>query len=394
MLDADAALERIEAVALDPPRVEKVPVAEALGRVLARPVVAALDSPPFAKAAMDGYAVADAEAGTRLRVMETIAAGQVPRLALGPGEASKIMTGAMLPEGARKVIRVEFTEEREGWVIVREPEPQANIIRRGEHLRAGGPLMAPRVLEPQDIGVLASQGVAAVSVAVAPLVGILTTGSELRNPGEPLEAGQIYNSNGPQLCAQVAAMHGRYRYYGVVPDDPQALDVRLEEPMRDCDVVLLSGGVSMGELDFVPQVLEARGARIVFHKLAVKPGKPTLFAVAREARRDQVFLFGLPGNPVSTFVIFEVFVKALLYRLMGLTYRPRQVRATLGQALRRRDNDRLEYRPVRLEGERVMLLDYHGSSHLNALSGAEGLIRVERGVSQLEEGVSVDVRLL
>jgi molybdopterin molybdotransferase len=393
MLDADAALGQIEAVAAEP-RVETVPVAAACGRVLVGPLLAAVDSPPFAKAAMDGYAVVAAETGASFRVVDTIAAGQVPRRAVGPGEASKIMTGAMLPDGAQKVIRVEFTEERDGWVTVRQPEPYPNIIRRGENLEAGQPLMGPRVLEPQDIGVLASQGVATVSVAVPPLVGILTTGSELRNPGEPLEAGQIYNSNGPQLCAQVGAMHGCYRYYGVVPDDPQALGARLEEPMRDCDVVLLSGGVSMGELDFVPRVLEAKGARIVFHKLAVKPGKPTLFAVANEARRGGVFIFGLPGNPVSTFVIFEVFVKALLYRLMGLSYRPRQVRATLGQAFRRRDNDRLEYRPVRLEGGRVKLLEYHGSSHLNALNGAEGLIRVERGVSQLEEGATIDVRLL
>jgi len=288
---------------------------------------------------------------------------------------------------------VEYTEEREGRVLIRQPEPHDNVIRRGENLRAGQPLLAPGVLQPQDIGALASQGIGAVEVAVPPLVGVLTTGSELAGPGEALRPGQIYNSNGPQLCAQVAAMHGRHRYYGVVPDDPQLLGERLEEPLRDCEVVLLSGGVSMGDLDFVPGVLESKGARILFHNLAVKPGKPTLFAVAERARPGGTYVFGLPGNPVSTFVIFEVFVKTLLYRLMGLRYQPRQVRAELGQSVRRRDAERLEYRPVRLESGRAMLLDYHGSSHLNALSGAEGLIRIERGVSQLEEGTPIDVRL-
>jgi molybdopterin molybdotransferase len=396
MLDADAALAQVRAVQPPPGggKRETVALAEALGRVLASPVVAAVDSPPFDKAAMDGYAVLAAEAGESLAVVETIAAGQVPRLTVRAGQASKIMTGAMLPEGARKVVRVEYTEEREGRVLIRQPEPYDNVIRRAENLRAGQPLLSPRVLEPQDIGVLASQGIGAVEVAVPPLVGILTTGSELASAGEALRPGQIYNSNGPQLCAQVAAMRGRQRYYGLVPDDPQALGERLDEPLRECEVVLLSGGVSMGDLDFVPGVLESKGARILFHKLALKPGKPTLFAVAEGARPGGTYVFGLPGNPVSTFIVFEVFVKALLYRLMGIDHRPRQVRLPLGQPLRRRDTERLEYRPVHLEAGRVLPTEYHGSSHLNALAGAEGLIRIERGVAQLEEGTLVDVRLL
>lgn len=388
MLDPDKALEIVENTPVQK-RVETVPIVEACGRVLAEEVRARVDSPPFNKAAMDGYALRSSDRTNRLRIVETIAAGDVPRRAVGSGECSKIMTGAMLPDGADKIVRVEFTEEADGWVNLIEQESQPNIIRRGENLKAGEPLLGPKLLTAQDIGILASQGIGAVPVAVAPLVGIVTTGSELRSAGEELRAGEIYNSNGPQLCAQVAAMGGRYRYYGAVPDDPQALGGMLKLALEDCDLLLLSGGVSMGDLDFVPDVLLSLGAEVIFHKLAIKPGKPTLFA-----RKDRAYVFGLPGNPVSTFVIFEVFVKAFLYSRMGIPCRPRTVRGTLAEAIRRKEAERLEYRPVRLEASRVYPLAYHGSSHLSALRQAEGLIRIEIGVTALQEGSPVDVRLL
>jgi molybdopterin molybdotransferase len=388
MLDPDKALELIRTITLNP-ETQTVPVAEACGRVLAEKVRARIDSPPFSKAAMDGFAVQGSDGSEKLRIVDTIVAGQVPHRRIGRGQCSRIMTGAMLPAGAERVIRVEFTEERDGWITVVQPETSDNVIRRGENLRAGQGLLEAKVLRPQDIGVLASQGIEAVRVAVSPLTGVITTGSELRSAGEKLEAGQIYNSNGPQLCAQLAEMNARCRYYGMVDDDPQKLSGILASALAECDLVLLSGGVSMGELDFVPEVLERQGARVHFHRLAIKPGKPTLFA-----QKGGKFIFGLPGNPVSTFIIFEVFVKMFLYRWMGLEYSPRTVRAALAETVRRRDSERLEYRPVRLEGNRVLPLDYHGSSHLSALRQAEGLIRIERGVSELTEGMEIDVRLL
>jgi molybdopterin molybdotransferase len=388
MLDPDKALELIRTITLNP-ETQTVPVAEACGRVLAEKVRARIDSPPFSKAAMDGFAVQGSDGSEKLRIVDTIVAGQVPHRRIGRGQCCRIMTGAMLPAGAERVIRVEFTEERDGWITVVQPETSDNVIRRGENLRAGQGLLEAKVLRPQDIGVLASQGIEAVRVAVSPLTGVITTGSELRSAGEKLEAGQIYNSNGPQLCAQLAEMNARCRYYGMVDDDPQKLSGILASALAECDLVLLSGGVSMGELDFVPEVLERQGARVHFHRLAIKPGKPTLFA-----QKGGKFIFGLPGNPVSTFIIFEVFVKMFLYRWMGLEYSPRTVRAALAETVRRRDSERLEYRPVRLEGNRVLPLDYHGSSHLSALRQAEGLIRIERGVSELTEGMEIDVRLL
>jgi molybdopterin molybdotransferase len=228
-------------------------------------------------------------------------------------------------------------------------------------------------------------------------VGVLATGSELRNPGEPLGPGQIYNSNGLQACAQVGAAGGLPRYYGIARDEPAELRRAVERALEECDLLLLSGGVSMGELDFVPGVLKDCGARILFHKLAIKPGKPTLFARRERSSASgggAAYAFGLPGNPVSAFVIFEVFARPLLWRLLGLRYTPRTVRARLGEAFRRRDTERVELRPVRLEAGQVRALEFRGSAHLNALGGADALLRLEAGVGLLEEGSWTDVRLL
>ncbi len=401
LLHPDKALALIEGLTSEP-RTELVPLDQALGRALAEEVLAPEDSPPFPKAAMDGFAVSSGDPGPSWRLAATLAAGDAPGRALARGECAKIMTGAMMPPGADKVIRVEYTREQDGVVTLLSEEPYANVIPRGENLRRGDRVLGPRVLAPQDVGVLASLGRAEVRVAARPVVGVLATGSELRNPGEPLGPGQIYNSNGLQACAQLSAAGAKSRYYGIVRDEPSALREAVGRALEECDLLLLSGGVSMGELDFVPGVLRDYGAQILFHKVAIKPGKPTLFARwerlsaasgGKPSARPS-YVFGLPGNPVSAFVIFEVFVRPLLARLQGLRYAPRTVRARLAEGFRRRDTERVELRPVRLERGEVRGLEFHGSAHLNALSGADALLRLEVGVERLEEGSWTDVRLL
>ncbi len=401
LLHPDEALSLIESQPVQA-RTEWVPLEQALGRALAEEVLAPEDSPPFAKAAMDGYAVSSADPGPSWRLAATLAAGDAPARPLGRGECAKIMTGAVMPPGADKVIRVEYTREQDGAVTLLAEEPYANVIRRGEFLSKGDRVLGPRLLGPQDVGILASLGRAEVRVAVRPRVGVLATGSELRNPGEPLGPGQIYNSNGLQACAQVSAAGGLPRYYGIARDEPAVLREAVLRGLEECDLLLLSGGVSMGELDFVPGVLKDCGAEILFHKVALKPGKPTLFArrerPAASAPGSEPgmpsYVFGLPGNPVSAFVIFEVLVRPLLWRLLGLRYAPRSVRARLGESFRRRDTERVELRPVRLEDGQVRALEFHGSAHLNALGGAEALLRLEAGVGLLEKGSWTDVRLL
>ena len=391
MLHPDYVLKMIKEFRLEP-EIETVHLADALGRVLAEDQLSPMDSPPFDKAAMDGFAVRSDDRSHTLRVLETIAAGDSPRVEIKEGTCSKIMTGAMIPPGADKVVRVEytdaqFTRETGDQVSFLQEEPLVNVIKRGENLGIGEVFLKPGRLRAQDIGLLASFGVVEVKVAVPPLVGIIITGSELGDPGRALDPGQIYNSNGPQLCAQIQALACPYRYYGIVPDDPPRLGAAIEQALEECGLVLLSGGVSMGAYDFVPAILEQKGVDIHVHKLAVKPGKPTLFG-----QRKQTYVFGLPGNPVSSFVIFEVLVRPLLYRLMGLHYEPLLFKGRLVEDFRRRSAERVEYRPIRLSGGRIQIISYHGSAHLDALSRANGLIRIEQGVTILEKGTEIDVR--
>ena len=386
MQDFDSAIKNMKTT-MAKPESEVLDIRHALGRILAAPIRARLDLPPFSKSAMDGFAIQSSDKSPLYEIIETIPAGKVPLQSVGAGRCSRIMTGAMLPDGADVVVRVEYTEVENNQMRIVTPETGRNVISRGENLGKGDDVLDRKIITPQDIGVLSEQGIDRVEVVVPPLVGIITTGSELKDPGESLKEGQIYNSNGFQLCAQVSAMGGQYRYYGAVEDDPESLNSAVSKGISENGVLLLTGGVSMGDYDYVPKVLKELGADIHFHKLAVKPGKPTLFASF-----DDRYIFGLPGNPVSTFVIFEVVVKPFLYQLLGLSYHPFSIRGRLAESIVRRDNSRLEFMPVRIEHGKVFPVTYHGSSHLHALSLADGLMRIERGVNKLEEGTQVDVR--
>jgi molybdopterin molybdotransferase len=388
MMDLDEAL----AIVARTPRSlseEVVPLAEALGRVLAREVASPIDSPPFDKSAMDGFAVVGDDDSTEFRIVETVTAGVAPERPLKRGECARIMTGAMLPPGAGRVIRKEYVEERDGAIRPLRSEPGSNVVRKAANLAAGDPLLGPRVLAPQDVGILAASGLVEVPVAVPPETVILCTGPEIRPPGERLGPGEIYDSNGPQLAAQLAAMRCPCRRAGTVADERGALSRAISAALDQCGLLLLTGGVSEGDFDFVPECLIGLGAEILFHGVAVKPGKPTLFA-----RRGDAWVFGLPGNPVSTFVIFEVFVRPFLYRRMGLDWSPRAVRGTLGAAVRRRSTERTEFLPVAVRRGVVTPVSFHGSAHLNALGGADGLIRVEKGVAEVARGTEIDARLL
>jgi molybdopterin molybdotransferase len=384
--------EALAVIAAAEPRqqAEEVDLAAALGRVLARTVSSPIDSPPFDKAAMDGFAIPDGDPSSGpWRVRETVQAGSGPAAPVGPGECVRIMTGAMLPAGARRVIRKEFSEEAGGSVRRVHPETGDNVVQRGANLRAGEPVLHPKVLAAQDIGALAASGLARVPAAVPPLVGILCTGNEIRAPGEPLGPGEIYNSSAAQLGAQLAALHCPSRYFGTVPDRRTEVESAIAAALESCGLLLLTGGVSEGDFDYVPSCLESCGAHVLFHGVAIKPGKPTLYA-----RRGGTHILGLPGNPVSTFVVFEILARPLLMRLMGAPWEPFVVRAPLAAAISRRQTERDEFRPVRLAGGAAEPLPYHGSAHLNALGAAQGLIRIARGIASIPAGETVDVRLI
>lgn len=391
-----------------PRRLDRVPLAEALGRLLPTALIATVDQPPFDKAAMDGFAFDPDRPAEIYRVDEVIAAGGTPGETgrshdassdSSLGRAARIMTGAPLPPGTSAVQRFEWTEAAgrgpDGAALVRftAPETLSNVIRRGENLRSGEVLLGPRILAAQDLGILASSGYAEVEVARRQVVGVLSTGNELREPGSPLGPASIYDSNGPSLTALARAGGAEAHFYGLVPDEEAALRHILSRALEDCDVVMLSGGVSMGDFDYVPRVLEALGVERIFHRIAMKPGKPTFFGM-----RGDTAVFGLPGNPVSTFVNFEVLVRPHLYARMGFAYTSRLLPVRLAQPIVRRETDRVEFFPARLEagpaGALARPLRYHGSSMLSVLAEADLLIRVEIGTGRVDEGEMVDARLV
>lgn len=371
---------------------EPVALEHALGRILAADVVSDMDMPPFDKSAMDGYACRREDLAGDLRVVETIPAGTPPQKRVGPGECSKIMTGAIVPEGADCVVQVEITEAASpGSIRCTGKSTRDNICRQAEDIRRGDTVLHKgEWILPQHVAVLATVGCVQPTVAKRPTVGVVTTGDEIVEPGDRPAQAQIRNSNGPQLCAQVRQAGALDRYYGIVADTEEALDTVVRQAVAECDVLLMSGGVSMGDFDLVPSVLKRNGLTLLFEKIAVKPGMPTVFGVS-----DDAFCFGLPGNPVSTFVIFELLVKPFLLGLMGHAHRTCNVPMQLAGRVFKRRIERDAWIPVRISGPgTVQAIEYHGSGHLNALTGADGLICVPRGVQELAAGATVDVRPL
>jgi molybdopterin molybdotransferase len=364
---------------------EVVPLAPAaLGLVLAEDVASDLDMPPYDKAMMDGFAVraADLPEGRGvLRVVDEVTAGQTPRRPVGPGEAIRIMTGAPLPAGADAVVMVERTRPADdGRVAIedRPPAPGQNVLPCGKEMRRGETVLAAgTLLRPQELGVLATVGRVSARVHLAPAVAVLATGDELVEAGRTPGPGQIRNSNGPMLAAQVARAGGVPRPLGIAPDRVDRLRELMAEGLRS-PVLILSGGVSAGKLDLVPGALQELGVAADFHKVEMKPGKPVFFG-----SRDGHLVFGLPGNPVSSLVCFELFVRPALRRLGGhADAGPRLVRAALAEDFAYR-TDRPTYHPAWLEageqGWRVRAVPWFGSPDLRGLTRANAFVLFPAG---------------
>ena len=278
------------------PAPKMVPLSvEALGMVLAEDVISDLDMPPYDKAMMDGYAVRSAdlpEGKGELTVIEEVTAGQTPRMAVGSGQATRIMTGAPLPGGADAVVKIEQTRMQPGNRVViadRPPQPEQNILRRGKEMQRGDTVLsAGTVLRPPEFGILATVGRTSVKLYPRPTVAVLATGDELVNVAETPGPGQIRNSNSPMLMAQTMRAGGSPRLLDIARDDRESLHTRIAEGLR-ASVLILSGGVSAGRLDLVPGVLEELGVRPHFHKVAMKPGKPVFFGTRIKPEEAKLF---------------------------------------------------------------------------------------------------------
>jgi molybdopterin molybdotransferase len=266
-----------------------------------------------------------------------------------------------------------------------------NICRKAEDIRRGQIVLRQGSrIGPQEIAILAAVGHVRPHVAKRPRVAVIASGDELVPPAEEPGPSQIRNSNSPQLTAQLRSMGVIARDCGIVHDTEAAIDGVLKAALAEHDVVIMSGGVSAGDFDFVPAMLRRNNVRLLFEKIAVKPGKPTVFG-----QSDRAYCFGLPGNPVSAFVMFELLVRPFLCRLMGHDYSPATVQMSLDEPITRRDAERQGWIPVRLtSATTVRPVEYHGSGHVLALCQADGLISMDIGVERIENAAAVNVRLL
>ncbi len=360
------------------------------GRVLATDIVSDIDLPPFNKSAVDGYACRREDIGSELKVLEVIHAGKRPEFTVIEGTCSKIMTGAPVPEGADFVFMVEDADEpAEGRVIYTGKSRKDNIAKRGEDVRRGDVVLEKgRIIRPQDIAVMASVGSTLVTVARMPRVGIISTGSELVEPSSRPGISQIRNSNAYQLLAQVERAGGLGRYYGIAIDDEAVTLKMLSKALEENDVVMLTGGVSMGDFDFVPKVLEAAGVELIFDRMAVQPGKPTTFGIHKNT-----LVFGLPGKPVTIFKQFEILARPLFMSMMNARWSPVEWKAPLATDYRRKNRDRMSWIPVKIDAAgNAVPVEYHGSAHISALPSADGIISIAIGTDIVEKGTMVDVR--
>lgn len=410
MIEIDQALKQIMDHAL-PTQAERVPLSRALGRYLAADVVSDIDSPPYDKSMMDGYAVRAEDvslAGTVLDVIEEVTAGEIPQQRLIKGTATRIMTGAPIPEGADAVVMVERTERvdddsaRPGLdktaekirILASDIKADANIIRQAVMMQCGQTVLsAATKLSAIHVGLLAEAGAAEVAVCRSPTVSVLATGDELVTPDQSPGPGQIRNSNGPMLSSMASDLGVDVQDLGIARDCREELAAKIGQGLAS-DMLILSGGVSAGVLDLVPGVLADCGVRQVFHKVKVKPGKPIWFGVL-DADDRQRLVFGLPGNPVSSLVCFQMFVRPAIRRMAGQQVDEAPPQKAVLAASHQHRGDRPTLWPARLhrDGIRVLVepLNWKGSADLCTLGSATGLVRFAGETRRFDAGETVTV---
>ncbi|MEA5113207.1 MAG: gephyrin-like molybdotransferase Glp [Geobacteraceae bacterium] len=376
--------------------VERVQILEAAGRVLAEDIIAPWDMPLWDNTAMDGYAVRSEDCGspTVLRLAGFLPAGGNMTETLQPGTAVKILTGAPIPPGADAVVQVEETEESGGSVTIRIPVKKRDHIRfKGEDVKTGEVILpAGTVLRPSEISMLASFGKVFVPVHRKVRVAVLSTGDELVEPGEALAPGKIINSNSPALAACVRQAGGIPIMLGIARDNPESLREKLAEGLQ-ADVLITSAGVSAGDRDYVRDILDELGLKQLFWKVDIKPGRPTAFGL-----HDGTPVFSLPGNPVSSLLTFEEFVRPALLRMMGhqRVLRPLVI-ATLKEGIRKKPG-RVNFLRVAVEQDNGRFLAWspgkQDTGYLKTLLLADGIAVIPAECGDLSAGDQVEVHLL
>jgi molybdopterin molybdotransferase len=370
--------------------IETVSFLESLNRVLAEDISSDMDMPPFNKATVDGFACRKVDLGKEMEILETIAAGVLPSKAVSEKQCSRIMTGAPVPEGADMVFMVEdSTILPSGKVKHTGTFTKENIAYKGEDILKGDVVLRKgKLIRPQEVAVMASVGCTSVKVSRKPLVAVISSGDELVEPFFTPGVSQIRNSNAYQLLSQILRAGALGKYLGIAKDDKEATFQLVTQAIKECDIVILTGGVSMGDFDFIPAVIERAGVKILFSRINVQPGKPTTFGVHPDA-----LVFGLPGNPVSSFTQFELLVKSLICKMMGYEFNPFNINLPMKVSFTRRMADRQAFIPVVVTADGFAEpVEYHGSAHISSISLADGIISLPSGKKTIEKGEIVNVR--
>lgn len=374
--------------------IEEIDFLDATNRVLAEDIFSDIDMPPFNKSAVDGYAckLADFNKNIKLEITEIIPAGSLPLNKIEHGKCSKIMTGAMLPEGADVVVMLEDTKIfSDNKLSFTSDKTNKNICFIAEDVRRGDLVLAKgSYIKPQHIAILASVGAVRIPVYKKPVVTVLSTGTELVEPNQMPIGPQIRNSNASQIIAQINEAGGIPEYIGISPDSDQLTYENIFNAFAKSDIVVASGGVSMGDFDYVTKIIKELNLDIKFNSIAVQPGRPTVFAVLDNKK----YFFGLPGNPVSAFVQFELLAKPFIQQLQGFNKNENTIKLPLGENISRKKSERKSFIPVCIKNNEVFHIEYNGSAHIHSYIAADGMISLEIGCNQLNKGEIVDVRQL
>lgn len=377
---------------------ENISVFDSYNRVLSNEVFAKTDDPPFDKSSMDGYAYTNYN-GEIYELIENniIAAGSYKDIKVGEGECIKIMTGAMIPKKCNFVQRIEWTEEikenEKIFIKFTKKENVSNIIKKGNNKKIGEKILDKKFILPKDIAILSCFGYDKIAVKKKINVAIISSGNEIADIEADLKEGEIYDANAPMLLSRTLDLSCNGKFYGRVKDDENEIRNILCKALDENDIILITGGVSMGDFDYVHKILLEIGVNQIFHGLAMKPGKPLFFG-----KLNNKAVFALPGNSVSAYMTFEIMVKPYILSSFGLTYNNDYIKAVLFEDFKRKDAERLEFVPVKLYFENtklyVKLIKYNNSSMISSFSEANGILKIDIGIENLKSGEIVDVRFI
>lgn len=391
MLDYQTALQKLreEQIAI---QTESVSLEQALGRILSEDVYSDIDMPPFNKSAMDGYACRKSDLSHKLTCVEIVPAGSLPKQAIKEKYCSRIMTGGVIPDGADCVFMFEdsFVDDA-GLVSCTNQNTKQNICFVGEDVKKGELVLrkGTRVLS-HHMPILASAGCVNVKVSGKPSVGLAVTGSEVVEPSSVPVLGKIRNSNASQVLAQLKQLGLSASYWGIANDSADGIEPMLLKMLDTHDIVILTGGVSKGDFDLVPEIIAANGYELIIDDLAIQPGKPF-----KTYRKNNQYCFALSGNPVASFLQFRLIVEPFLVSLMGGANNDQKISLPLNFSYKRKKAIRAGFVPVKIADDGGLAeIEFNGSAHIHSLAAADAIMEVPIGTLEIFEGEKVDVRLL